>query len=76
MNPISLHWHYLRQWLSPQWNNRRTWGTFRHWALMQCGHRSHRARLPCLRYWTYDAYCAKHNTTCLTTCPTEPKAAP
>lgn len=71
MNAFALYRRYLREWLGPDFRGRRSWGTFRRRVLMQCGHRSHRLHLPCLRYWTYDGYCGKHNTTCLMTCPTE-----
>jgi len=33
-----------------------------------CTHNSHRLQLPCLRVWTYQGQCAKHNQTCFTRC--------
>lgn len=34
----------------------------------RCVHRSHRMKLRCLRYWTMDQYCGKHNETCWGDC--------
>lgn len=41
-----------------------------HWRY--CVHRSHRRRrLSCWRWAVYDGYCAQHNESCYTECPTE-----
>jgi hypothetical protein len=34
-----------------------------------CGHRSHRWGIPCWRWFFYDGYCFRHNSTCYTDCP-------
>jgi hypothetical protein len=46
-------------------NTMKTYGTYR------CFHRSHRLGLRCLRHWTSDSYCGKHNQTCWYYCPRE-----
>lgn len=37
-----------------------------------CRHRSHRLRLPCFRFMTYDGQCGRHNSSCFYACyPTD-----
>lgn len=38
---------------------------------LQCVHRSHRLRLPCLREAVYDHWCGRHNSACWDGCPKE-----